>query len=44
MFHFRATCLKIVDLYDAKKLDRFVRALMPDIPIAGGDVWAEGFS
>ena len=28
---FCATCLKIQDLLEAEKLDRFVRALIPDI-------------
>ena len=28
---FRATCLKIQDLSEAEKLDRFVRALIQDI-------------
>ena len=28
---FRATCLKIQDLSEAEKLDRFVRVLVPDI-------------
>ena len=27
-FHFRVTCLKIADLSDVEKLDRFVRALV----------------
>ena len=31
VFRFRATCLKIADLSEAEKLDRFVRALVPDI-------------
>ena len=31
MFRFRATCLKIADPSDAEKLDRFVRALVPNI-------------
>ena len=31
MFRFRATCLKIADLSEAEKLDRFVRALVSDI-------------
>ena len=31
LFRFRATCLKIADLSEAEKLDRFVRALVPDI-------------
>ena len=31
VFHFCATCLKIADLSEAEKLDRFVRALVPDI-------------
>ena len=31
VFRFRTTCLKIADLSDAEKLDRFVHALVPDI-------------
>ena len=31
MFRFRATCLKIADLSETEKLDRFVRALVSDI-------------
>ena len=31
VFRFRATCLKIPDLSEAEKLDRFVRALAQDI-------------
>ena len=31
VFWFCATCFKIDDLFDAKKLDRFVRALVPKI-------------
>ena len=31
VFHFHATCLKIADLLEAEKLDRFVCALVPDI-------------
>ena len=31
VFRFRATCLKIADLSEAEKLDRFVRALVSDI-------------
>ena len=31
VFCFRATCLKIADLSEAEKLDRFVRALVSDI-------------
>ena len=30
-FRFRATCLKVPDLSEAEKLDRFVRALVQDI-------------
>ena len=30
VFRFRATCLKIADLSEAEKLDRFVRALVSD--------------
>ena len=30
---FRATCLKIQNLSEAEKLDRFVRALIPDIQL-----------
>ena len=30
-FHFCATCLKIADLFEAEKLDRFVRALVLDV-------------
>ena len=29
--HFPTTCLKIQDLLEAEKLDKFVRALVPDI-------------
>ena len=31
LYRFRATCLKIDDLSKAEKLDRFVRALVPDV-------------
>ena len=31
VFRFRATCLKIADLSNAEKLDRFICALVPDI-------------
>ena len=31
VFRFRATCLKIPDLSEAEKLDRFIRALAQDI-------------
>ena len=31
VFRFRATCLKIADLAEAENLDRFVRALVPDV-------------
>ena len=31
VFHFHATCLKIDDLSEAEKLDRFVRALVSKI-------------
>ena len=31
VFRFHATCLKILDLSEAKKMDRFVRALAQDI-------------
>ena len=31
VFRFRATCLKIPDLAEAEKLDRFVRALVQDV-------------
>ena len=31
--HFRATYLNIQDLSEAEKLDRFVRALIPDIQL-----------
>ena len=31
MFRFCVTCLKIADLSETKKLDRFVQALVPDI-------------
>ena len=31
VFHFCAMCLKIVDLAEAEKLGRFVRALVPDV-------------
>ena len=31
LYRFRATCLKIDDLSEAEKLDRFVRALAPDV-------------
>ena len=31
VFHFRATCLKIADLEEPEKLDRFVRTLVPDV-------------
>ena len=31
VFRFRATCLKIPDLSEAEKMDRFVRALAQDI-------------
>ena len=31
VFRFRATCLKIPDLSEAGKMDRFVRALAQDI-------------
>ena len=31
VFCFYATCLKIEDLSAAEKLDRFVRALVPDV-------------
>ena len=31
VFRFHATCLKIVDLSEDEKLDRFVHALVPDI-------------
>ena len=31
VFRFRATCLKVPDLSEAEKLDRFVRALVQDI-------------
>ena len=31
VFRFRATCLKIPDLSEAEKLDRFVRALAQEI-------------
>ena len=31
IFRFHATCLKIANLSEAEKLDRFVQALVPDI-------------
>ena len=31
VFRFRATCLKIPDLSEAEKMDRFVRALAQDV-------------
>ena len=31
VFRFRMTCLKIPDLSEAEKLDRFIRALSQDI-------------
>ena len=31
VFHFRATCLKIQDLSEAEKIDRFVHALVLQI-------------
>ena len=31
LYRFRATCLKVDNLSEAEKLDRFVRALVPDV-------------
>ena len=33
VFGFCATCLKIQDLSEAEKLDRFIRTLVPDIQL-----------
>ena len=35
VFRFHATCLKVSDLSEAEKLDRFVHALAQDIPATG---------
>ena len=31
LYRFRATCLKVDNLFEAEKLNRFVRALVPDV-------------
>ena len=43
VFHFRATCLKIADMAEVEKLDRFARALVPKIRLAGGAAGASEF-